>query len=72
MCLTLNRNLIADIVNMRKKPIVAICTDTINFYSRVAYPFTILCVQCFRIEVSYILELLRTIQMMKIFLYALF
>ena len=72
MCLTLNRNLIADIANMRKKLIVAICTDTTNCYSKIAHPFAILYVQYFRLEVSYILVLLRRIQMMKIFLYTLF
>jgi len=41
--LVLNKKLIVDIANVRKRPIVTICTDTINYYDRVVYPFASLC-----------------------------
>ena len=38
--LVLNKKLIVDIANARKRPIVTICADTTNCSTRVAYPFT--------------------------------
>ena len=70
--LALNKKLIIDIAIMRKKPIVAIYIDTMNCYVREVYPFTSLLVQYFRLEVPYLLVLLRTIQIIKILLYILF
>ena len=72
MYLALNKKLIADIANTRKKLIVVMYTDAINSYNRVAYPFNSLHMQYFGLEVFYLLVLFRIIQMMKIFLYVLF
>ena len=44
MYLALNKKLIADIANVRKRPIVAIYADATNCYNRVAYSFASLCV----------------------------
>ena len=72
MYLALNKKLIVDIANVKKKLIVATCIDTVNYYDRVAYLFTSLHIQYFRLEVSYLLALFRIIQIMKMFLYVLF
>ena len=45
MYLALNKKIIVDIVNMRKRPIVTIYTDTTNYYDRVVYSFAILYAQ---------------------------
>ena len=57
---------------MRKRLIVIICTDTASCYNRAVYPFASLCTQYFRLEVFYLLVLLRTIEIKKILLYILF
>ena len=53
---------------MRKFPAVTICADATNCYDRVAHSFASLCAQCFRLEISHLAVLFRTIQSMKMFL----
>ena len=43
--LVLDKNLIADIANVRKLPMITICADATNCYDRVARPFASLCAQ---------------------------
>ena len=43
MYLALSKKLIADKANVRKRPMVVIYADTVNYYDRVVYPFTSLC-----------------------------
>ena len=62
MHLALNKKLIADIANTKKRRMVVICIDMINYYDRVAYSFASLYVQYFRLEVSYLLVLFRIIR----------
>lgn len=66
--LALNKKLIADIANVRKLPMIAICANATNCYDRVAHPFASLCAQYFGLEISYLAVLFRATQRMKIFL----
>ena len=66
--LALDKKLIADIANVQKLPMISICADAMNCYERVAYPFTSIYAQYFRLELPYHLILFRAIQLMKIFL----
>ena len=68
MHLVLNKKLVVDIANMQKRLIVIICVDTTNYYDQ----FMSLCMQYFRLEISYLLVLLRVTQIMKMLLYASF
>jgi hypothetical protein len=51
---------------------ITTCTDAINYYNRVAYPFASICTQYFRLELSHLLVLFRVIQLMNLFLITLF
>ena len=70
--LVLNKKLIIDIANTKKLPIVIMYTDIINFHDRVACLFASLNTPYFRLDIAYLLVLIRTIQLMKIFLHVLF
>ena len=54
--------------NVRKLLAVTIYTDATNYYYRLVHPFASLCAQYFRLEISHLAVLLRTIQSMKKFL----
>ena len=66
--LALNKKLIADIANVRKRPTATICADATNCYDRVAHPFASLCAQYFGLELTCLTMLFRAIQSMKMFL----
>ena len=68
----IDKKLISDMANMWKRPIVIIHIDATNYYNRVAYLFASLYAQYFGLEVSNLLVLFRTMQMMRIFLCASF
>ena len=68
--LALDKKFILDISNARKVPMIEICIDAANYYDKVVYPFASTCVQYFRIEMPYLVVLLRVIQSIKIFLRA--
>ena len=70
--LVLNKKLLADISNVQKRLMVIICEDTINCYNRVLHLFVSLYTQYFGLEVSYLLVLLRTMKIMKMFLHIFF
>lgn len=66
--LALSKKLIADIVNVRKVPMITACADATNCYDRVAHPFASLCAQCFELEILHLVVLFRATQSMKMFL----
>jgi hypothetical protein len=43
MYLALSKKIIVDKANVRKRLMVVIYVDTMNYYDRVTYPFTSLC-----------------------------
>ena len=67
--LVLNKKLLVDRSNVQKRLIVIMYVDAKNYYDRVEHSFVSLCVQYFRLEVSYLLVLFRIIQIMKMFLH---
>ena len=60
-CLALNKKLIVDTANARKRLIVTICTDIMNYYDRVVYPFSSLYMKYFRLEVTCLLVLFKMV-----------
>ena len=66
--LALNKKLIADIADVRKLPMIAICADATNCYDRVAHPFASIYSQCFGLELSYLIVIFKAMQSMKMFL----
>ena len=65
--LALDKKLISNIANVRKLPIINVCTNAINCYNRVAYSFTSLYAQYFLVEITYLAVLFRAIYLIKIF-----
>ena len=70
--LALDKNLISDIMNVRKLSMITICADATNCYDRVTHLFASLYAQYFRLELSYLVVLFRVIQSIKIFLRTIF
>ena len=66
--LALSKKLIADIANVRKSPIITICTDRTNCYDKVAHPFASLYAQYFGLEISHLAVSFRAMQSIKVFL----
>ena len=63
--LALNKKLISDIANVQKLLTAVICADKTNCYNRVTHSFASLYAQYFGLEVTHLLVLFRTMQMMK-------
>ena len=66
--LALDKKLISDIANIIKLFIIIVCTDTTNYYNKVAHSFISLYAQYFGVENIYLAILFRAIHFMKMFL----
>ena len=55
MHLVLNKKLIVDIANLRKRLMVTICTDATNYHDRVAHLFISLSTLYFRLDALYLI-----------------
>ena len=65
--LVLSKKLIVDFSKTKKLSTATICADATNCYYRVSHPYDILCVQYFRMDLSYFIPF-RKIQIMKMYL----
>ena len=63
--LDLNKNIILDIANIKKLTTATMCADTTNCCDRAVHPFASLCAQYFGLDVTFLLVLFETTQMMK-------
>ena len=59
--LVLDKKLILDVANAQKLLMILIYADATNYYHRVVYHFLSICIHYFRLELSFLIMLLRIV-----------